>query len=130
MLYRRTCVLLEDSRESGVTTSLGAERPTHFLCTHGLDLGDDEEEVGRWAKRSFEELGRDVDGWVRTRVFRVLDYSVVGTAVEKAQPVSPYFVVHGASHDERLVVRCVDPSVCRVHVSSCGFEPDVQRGGG
>ena len=106
MLDRRTCVLLEDSGESGVTTSLGAERPTQFLCTHGLDVGDDDE-VGRWAKRSFEELGRDVDGWVRTRVFKVLDYSVIGTAVEKAQPVSPYFVVHGASHDER-VVRCVD----------------------
>ena len=106
VLDRRTCVLLEDSGESGVTTSLGAERPTHFLCTHRLDVGgdDDEEEAGRWARRSFEELGRDVDGWVRTRVFKVLDHWVVGTAVEKAQ-VSPYFVVHGASHDER-VVRC------------------------
>ena len=97
MLDRRTCVLLEDSGESGVTTSLGAERPTQFLCMHGLDVGDDEE-VGRWAKRSFEELGRDVDGWVRTRVFKVLDYSVVGTVVEKAK-VSPYFVVHGAFDD-------------------------------
>ena len=58
-------------------------------------MGDDDEEAGRWAKRSFEELGRDVDGWVRTRVFKVLDHSVVGMAVEKAQPVSPYFVVHG-----------------------------------
>ena len=44
MLYRRTCVLLEDSRESGVTTSLGAERLTHFLCVHGLDEGIDEED--------------------------------------------------------------------------------------
>lgn len=95
MLDRRTCVLLKDSGESGVTTSLGAERPTHYLCTHGLDVGDDDEEAGRWAERSFEELGRDVDGWVRTRVFKVLDSSVVGTAVGKAQ-VSPYFVVHGA----------------------------------
>ena len=111
MLDRRTCVLLQDSGESGVTTSLGAERPTHFLCTHGLDVGgEDDEEAGRWAKRSFEELGKDVDGWVRTRVFKVLDQPVVGTAVEKAQ-VSPYFVVHGAS-DERVVVRCVDPSLC------------------
>ena len=82
MLYRRTCVLLEDIRESGVTMSMGAERPTHFLCTHGLDVGDDED-AGRWAERSFEE---------------------------KAQ-VSPYFVVHGASH-ERAIVRCADSSVC------------------
>ena len=42
-----------------------------------------------------------LDGWVRTRVFKVLDHSVVGTAVEKAQ-VSPYFVVHGASDDREL----------------------------
>ena len=46
VLDRRTCVLLQDSGESGDTTSLGAERPPHLLCTHGLDLGDDEEEVG------------------------------------------------------------------------------------
>lgn len=102
MLDRRTCVLLEDSGESGVTTSLGAERPTHFLCTHGLDVGDDDEEAGRWAERSFEALGRDVDGWVRTRVFKVLNNSMVGTAVEKAQ-VSPYFVVHGASDRRELL---------------------------
>ncbi|KIJ91653.1 hypothetical protein K443DRAFT_685844 [Laccaria amethystina LaAM-08-1] len=93
VLDRRTCVLLEDSGESGVTTSLGAERPTQFLCTHGLDVGDDDDESGRWAEGRFEGLGRDVDGWVRTRVFKVLDHSTVGTAIEKAQ-VSPYFVVH------------------------------------
>ena len=102
VLDRRTCVLLVDSGESGVTTSLGAEKPTHFLCTHGLDAGGDDDEVGRWAKWSFEELGRDVDGWVRTRVFKVLDHSVVGTAVEKAK-VSPYFVVHGASDERELL---------------------------
>ena len=97
------CVLLKDSGESDVTTSLGAERPMHFLCMHGLDVGgDDDEEAGRWAKRSFEELGRGVDGWVRTRVFKVLDHSVVGTADEKAQ-VSPYFNMHGASYDEKVL---------------------------
>jgi hypothetical protein len=109
VLDRRTCVLFKDSGENGVTTSLGAERPTQFLFTHGLVVGDDDEEAGRWAEQGFEALGRHVDGWVRTRVFKVLDHSTVGTAIEKAQ-VSPYFVVHGASH-ERVVARCVDPSV-------------------
>ena len=105
VLDRRTCVLLKDSGESGATTSLGAERPMHFLCTHGLYVGDEKEEVGRWAKQSFEELGRDVDRWVRMRVFKVLDHSVVGTAVEKAQ-VSPYFVVHGVSDESSSSSLC------------------------
>ena len=110
VLDRRTCVLLQDSGESSVTTSLGAERPTHFLCTHGLDVGgDDEEEAGRWAKRSFEELGKDVDGWVRTRVLKVLDHLVVGMAVEKAE-VSLYFIVHGASYDKREFFAVLTPS--------------------
>ncbi|EDR10126.1 uncharacterized protein LACBIDRAFT_318132 [Laccaria bicolor S238N-H82] len=108
VLDRRTCVLLADSGQSGVTTSLGAERPTLFLCTHGLelDVGEEDEEARGWAERSFGELGRNVDGWVRTRVFKVLDH---GTAAK----VSPYFVVHGASSDsERVVVRCIDLGVC------------------
>jgi hypothetical protein len=96
VLDRRTCVLFKDSGENGVTTSLGAERPTQFLFTHGLVVGD--EEAGRWAEHGFEALGRDVDGWVRTRVFKVLDLSTVGTAIEKPQ-VSPYIVVHGASDE-------------------------------
>jgi hypothetical protein len=113
VLDRRTCILLKGSGESGLTTSFGAERPTHFLCTHGLDVGGDDEKARRqavrsWTVGSFEELRRDVDGWVRTRLFKVLDHSTVGTAIEKAQ-VSPYFVVHGASQER--VICYVDLSV-------------------
>jgi hypothetical protein len=43
VLDRRTCVLLRDSGKNGVTSSLGAQRPTNFLCTHGLDVGYDDE---------------------------------------------------------------------------------------
>jgi hypothetical protein len=118
VLDRRTCVLFKDSGENGVTTSLGAERPTQFLFTHGLVVGDDDEEAGRWAEQGFEALGRHVDGWVRTRVFKVLDHSTVGTAIEKAQ-VSPYFVVHGASH-ERVVVFAV---LTRVSVQNSCPQP-------
>ena len=90
--------------------------------------GEDDEAAGRWAERSFEELVRVVDGWVRTRVFKVLDKPVVGAVVEKAK-VSPYFVVHGA-FDDGVSLFVVLTCPCRIHVRSCVFEPDVQRASG
>ena len=39
VLDRNTCVLLDDSWESGVTTSLGAERATHFFVCAWIGCG-------------------------------------------------------------------------------------------
>lgn len=95
ILDRRTCEFVYDSGESELTTSLGSNKPTPILYTHGLTGGSSE--CLTWVQSNFEEM-KGVDGWVRSRAFRCFDNLTTGTAVGStlnAQVVPPYFILHG-----------------------------------
>jgi hypothetical protein len=95
-LDRRTCELVHDSGESKLTSSLAAPDPTKFITTHGLVLSEDQDVAAR--EEEIVRSLRDLKGWVRTRVFKVLDNLKSGTSVGKGpeeQIVPKFHVMHG-----------------------------------
>lgn len=95
LLDRRTCQILGDSGESASSSSYHPRNPSPFIATFGVNsldknvlkvIATDRE---RWEK---------VDGWLRTRVYEVIDNLRSGLGVspgEEAQKIPKYMVVIG-----------------------------------
>lgn len=97
ILDRRTCELISDSGESGLTSSFASKNPTRAIVTHGVQLSD--EDFHARTQQMFERL-RAIDGWVRTRAYKCFDNVKTGVEVGKGpeeQIVPKYLVVHGMS---------------------------------
>ena len=113
VLDRRTCEVVrevEDLANSARTTGLRVGNPSRWVVTHGVGgrLGDgvdaDEEkefrEVQKWLTTIVEKLeshGNPAEGWVKTRVLKVLESGKTGTNLGEEESMLSYFVFHGKS---------------------------------
>ena len=109
VLDRRTCEVVkevgEDADSSKRTTGLKVGNPSRWVVTHGvgkavggINADEDEEskEVGKWLDEVVTKL-YSVEGWVKTRVLKVLESAKTGTNVGEEESVLSYFVFHGKS---------------------------------
>ena len=112
---RRPCEIVKevgDEANSERTTGLRVGNPTRWVVTHGIgnkavggiiaDDSEDEEskEVGKWLDEVVIKLGNNlVEGWVKTRVLKVLESAKTGTNVRvgEEQSVLSHFIFHGKS---------------------------------
>jgi hypothetical protein len=122
VLDRRSCELVREAEvgeaaviSTGRSTGLRVGNPSRWVVTHGVGRAaaktptnedEEEEEVLKW----FNEVvlmklreKRPVEGWVRTRVHKVLESAKTGAAnlgdssKGEEQSVLSYFVFHGKS---------------------------------
>ena len=108
VLDRRTCEVVREVGEAGNsrrTTGLKVGNPSQWIVTHGVGKADtiadeDEEskEVVKWLNEAVKKLeNNSVEGWVKTRVLKVLESAKTGSSIGEEQSVLSYFVFHGKS---------------------------------
>ena len=110
MLDRRSCEVFREVGEEGNnstrTTGLRVGNPSRWVVTHSVgkvggaaDIDEGEEEskdVTKWLNEVVTKLENNlVEGWVKTRVLKVLDSAKTGTNIGEEQSVLSYFVFHG-----------------------------------
>jgi hypothetical protein len=114
VLDRRTCEFVREVGHGETrTTGLRVGNPSRWVVTHGIgtnntiggpriddDEGDEFKEVLIWLYDVEKKLKDSaVGGWVKTRVFKVLESAKTGMNVreeeEEEQSVLSYFVFHG-----------------------------------
>jgi hypothetical protein len=108
VMDRRTCEVVREVDEgSGRTTGLRVGNPSRWVVTHGvgraagegLNDNKDSKEVARWSNEIARKLeNNSVDGWVKTRVLKVLESAKTGASGdsnEKEQGLLSHFVFHG-----------------------------------
>ena len=107
---RRPCEVVKEVGEeanSERTTGLRVGNPSRWVVTHGVgkaggggiaDEDEESKEVGKWLDDVVKKLGNNsVEGWVKTRVLKVLESAKTGTNVVEEEGVLSYFVFHGKS---------------------------------
>jgi len=105
VLDRRTCEVVREVSEeadSRRTTGLRVGNPSQWVVTHGVgkaggaaDEDEESKEVEKWLNEVVTKMGNNsVEGWVKTRVLKVLESAKTGRNVGKEQSVVSYFVYH------------------------------------
>ena len=109
VLDRRSCEVVREVGEeddSKRTTGLRVGNPSRWVITHGVgkaggaaDEDEESKEVVKWLDEVVTKLGNNnsVEGWVKTRVLKVLESAKTGTNVGEEESVLSYFVFHGKS---------------------------------
>ena len=106
LLDRRSCEVVREVGEvSSRTTGIRVGNPSRWVVTHGVGTArlngtskDEEEEVVvvKWLNEVVEN--NSVEGWVKTRLLKVLDNAKTGLNLseeEKGATGPSYFVFHG-----------------------------------
>jgi len=109
---RRTCEVVKEVGEAGDrTTGLKVGSPTRWVVTHGVDRPngsaeinkeEDEDEVVRWIDEIVAKLEKSsVEGWVRSKVLKVLESGKTGVNFGLAnEGVPSYFIFHEFASQE------------------------------
>jgi hypothetical protein len=106
VLDRRTCeVVGEVASSKRTTTGLRVGNPSGWVVTQGVgkavgipDEDEESKEVGKWLNEVVTKLKNNsvvLEGWVKTRVLKVLESAKTGTNPGAEQSVLSYFVFHG-----------------------------------
>ncbi|KAH9477398.1 hypothetical protein JR316_0009611 [Psilocybe cubensis] len=136
VLTRKTGELLgvwgEDEGTQGIqTTGLKVGKPSEWIITHGISAtvsGDEgvidlDDKLKKWAVIVTQILKEDSNGWIRTRLVKVLEKGVtkmgINAELEKEEESINYFAVHefldqGAAMSE--ATKAVIRRTCNQHL--------------
>lgn len=106
VMDRRTCEVVRevDEGRGPRTTGLRMGNPSRWVVTHGVGRAagegvndnTDSEKVARWLNEVVTKLeNNSVDGWVKTRVLKVLDSAKTGASGNSNGDLLSHLVFHG-----------------------------------